>query len=88
MFDSPRKRTIGLLGAPPAPWAAGRTLGVLAVGRYVSEAWFGRKLARHPPANRRVRNVPVRPLAGPSPLLRHGPPEPVRQARPGRPGWR
>jgi N-acetylglucosaminyltransferase len=31
------------------------------VGRYVSEAWFGRKLARHPPANRRVRNGPARP---------------------------
>jgi glycosyltransferase involved in cell wall biosynthesis len=30
-----------------------------------------------------VRNVPVRPLAGPSPLLRHGQPQPVRQARPG-----
>src|SRR5215831_5891987 len=58
-------------------------LGVLAVGRYVSEAWFGRKLARDPPANRRVRNVPVRPVAGRSPLLRHGQPEPVRQARPG-----
>ena len=46
------------------------------MGRYVSEAWFGRKLARHPPANRRVRNVPVRPLAGPAPLLGHGQPGP------------
>jgi hypothetical protein len=120
------------------------------VGRYVSEAWFGRQLARHPPAyrrvqaqpeptgpagmapiitgtvllllavsipfpfpflnvkllglimivaglvkaralqrasswvwrNRRVRNGPARPLAGPAPSLRHGQPEPVRQARP------
>jgi glycosyltransferase involved in cell wall biosynthesis len=117
-------------------------LGVLAVDRYVSEAWFGRQLTRHPPAyrrvrngpagmaliitgtvlllavsislpflnvkllglivivaglvkvralqgasswlwrNRRVRNGPARPLAGPAPLLRHGQPEPVRQARP------
>jgi glycosyltransferase involved in cell wall biosynthesis len=60
------------------------TLGVLAVGRYVSEAWFGRKLARDPPTDRTVRNLPARPLAGPSPLLRHGQPEPVRQARHGR----
>jgi N-acetylglucosaminyltransferase len=36
-------------------------LEVLAVGRYVSEAWFGRQLARHPPANRRARNGPARP---------------------------
>jgi cellulose synthase/poly-beta-1,6-N-acetylglucosamine synthase-like glycosyltransferase len=124
-------------------------LEVLAVGRYVSEAWFGRQLARHPPANRRasnaparpeltrpagmtlittgtvllavsiplpflnvkllglimivaglvkvralqrasgwlwqnrrVRNGPTRPLAGPAPALGHGQPEPVRQARP------
>jgi hypothetical protein len=56
-------------------------LGVLAVGRYVSEAWFGRQLARHPPAYRRVHG-PARPLAGPAPLLRHGQPEPVGQARP------
>jgi glycosyltransferase involved in cell wall biosynthesis len=34
-------------------------LGVLAVGRYVSEAWFGHRLARHPPAYRRVRNGPA-----------------------------
>jgi hypothetical protein len=52
------------------------------VGRYVSEAWFGRQLTRHPPAYRRVRNGPARPLAGPAPSLRHGQPEPVRQARP------
>jgi N-acetylglucosaminyltransferase len=52
------------------------------VGRYVSEAWFGRQLDRHPPANRRVRNVPARPLTGPAPLLRHGHPEPARQTRP------
>jgi cellulose synthase/poly-beta-1,6-N-acetylglucosamine synthase-like glycosyltransferase len=117
-------------------------LGVLAVDRYVSEAWFGRQLTRHPPAyrrvrngptgmaliitgtvlllavsislpflnvkllglivivaglvkvralqeasswlwrNRRMRNGPARPLAGPAPLLRHGQPEPVRLARP------
>ena len=31
------------------------------MGRYVSEAWFGRQLARHPPANRRVFNGPARP---------------------------
>src|SRR5215475_1339851 len=36
-------------------------LEVLAVGRYVSEAWFGRQLARHPPANRRASNSPARP---------------------------
>jgi glycosyltransferase involved in cell wall biosynthesis len=142
MFDSRASGQTCLLGAPPAPWAARRTLGVFAVGRYVSEAWFGRQLARHPPAyrrvrngpagmapiitgtvlllavsiplpflnvkllglivivaglvkaralqrasgwlwrNRRVRNGPARPLAGPAPLLRHGQPEPVRQARP------
>ena len=119
------------------------------MGRYVSEAWFGRQLARHPPANRRasnasarpdltrpagmtlittgtvllavhiplpflnvkllglimivaglvkvralqrasswlwqnrrVRNGPTRPLAGPAPALGHDQPEPVRQARP------
>jgi glycosyltransferase involved in cell wall biosynthesis len=34
-------------------------LGVLAVDRYVSEAWFGRQLTRHPPAYRRVRNGPA-----------------------------
>ena len=51
-------------------------VGGLTVGRYVSEAWFGRKLARHPPANRRVPNVPARPLAGPAPLPRRGQPEP------------
>ena len=27
--------------------------------RYVSEAWFGRQLTRHPPAYRRVRNGPA-----------------------------
>jgi N-acetylglucosaminyltransferase len=31
------------------------------VGRYVSEAWFGRQLDRHPPACRRVENGPTRP---------------------------
>ena len=31
------------------------------MGRYVSEAWFGRQLARHPPANRRASNAPARP---------------------------
>jgi hypothetical protein len=31
------------------------------VGRYVSEAWFGRQLDRHPPACRRVENGPARP---------------------------
>jgi N-acetylglucosaminyltransferase len=31
------------------------------VGRYVSEAWFGRQLERHPPACRRVENGPARP---------------------------
>jgi N-acetylglucosaminyltransferase len=31
------------------------------VGRYVSEAWFGRQLDRHPPACRRVGNGPARP---------------------------
>jgi hypothetical protein len=51
-------------------------IGGLTVGRYVSEAWFGRKLVRDPPANRRVRNVPARPLAGPAPLLSHARPEP------------
>ena len=67
MFGSPRQRTIGLLEAPPAPWAAGRTLGVLAVGRYVSEAWFGRQIARQPPAHGRVHNEQARPeLAGPA----------------------
>ena len=35
-------------------------LEVLAVGRYVSEAWFGRQLARHPPANRRAPTPPAR----------------------------
>jgi N-acetylglucosaminyltransferase len=59
----------------------GRTLGVVAVGRYVSEAWFGRQL--HPPARRQVRNGPAPPLAGQAPLPRHGQPEPVAQARPG-----
>jgi len=81
MFGSPRQWTIGLLGAPPAPWAAGRTLGVVAVGRYVSEAWFGRQL--HPPAYRQVRNGAARPLAGQAPLPRHGQPEPAPQPRPG-----
>ena len=52
------------------------------MGRYVSEAWFGRQLARHPPAHRRVANGPARSLAGPAPLLRHDQPEPARQARP------
>src|SRR6516162_3924071 len=79
MFGSPRQSTIGLLGAPPAPWAAGRTLGVVAVGRYVSEAWFGRQL--HPPAYRQVRNGAARPLAGQAPLPRYGQPAP--QPRPG-----
>jgi N-acetylglucosaminyltransferase len=51
------------------------------VGRYVSEAWFGRQLARHPPAYRRVHG-PARLPAGPAPLLRRGQPEPVRHARP------
>ena len=31
------------------------------MGRYVSEAWFGRQLDRHPPACRRVENGPTRP---------------------------
>jgi N-acetylglucosaminyltransferase len=31
------------------------------VGRYVSEAWFGRQLDRHPPACRRVEDGPTRP---------------------------
>ena len=31
------------------------------MGRYVSEAWFGRQLDRHPPACRRVENGPARP---------------------------
>src|SRR5512142_3235518 len=51
-------------------------VGGLSVGRYVSEAWFGRKLARHPPANRRVPNMPARQLPAPAPSLRHGQPEP------------
>jgi cellulose synthase/poly-beta-1,6-N-acetylglucosamine synthase-like glycosyltransferase len=57
-------------------------LGVVAVGRYVSEAWFGRQLARHPPAYQRVRNGSAQPLADPPPSSRHGQPELVRQARP------
>ena len=57
-------------------------MGVVAVGRYVSEAWFGRQL--HPPANRQGRNGPARALAGQAPLPRHGQPEPAPQARPGR----
>jgi glycosyltransferase involved in cell wall biosynthesis len=52
------------------------------VGRYVSEAWFGRQLARRPPADRRVPNGPARPPAGPAPSPRHTQPEPARQARP------
>ena len=51
------------------------------MGRYVSEAWFGRQLARNPPAYRRVHG-PGRLPTGPAPLLRQGQPEPVRQARP------
>jgi hypothetical protein len=31
------------------------------VGRYVSEAWFGRQVARHPPANRWASNASARP---------------------------
>ena len=31
------------------------------MGRYVSEAWFGRQLARHPPANRWASKAPARP---------------------------
>jgi hypothetical protein len=40
------------------------------VGRYVSEAWFGRQLARHPPAYRRVQAQPepTRP-AGMAPII-------------------
>src|SRR5215467_3976593 len=57
----------------------GRTLGVLAVGRYVSETWSGRQPARDPPDYRRARNGPDRPPAGPAPSLRHGQPEPERQ---------
>ena len=49
------------------------------MGRYVSEAWFGRQL--HPPAYRQVRNGAARPLAGQAPLSRHGQPAP--QPRPG-----
>lgn len=44
------------------------------MSRYVSEAWFGRQLARHPPACRRVDTGPAEPLAGPAP---------ARQTRPG-----
>jgi hypothetical protein len=48
------------------------------VGRYVSEAWFGRRLAHHPPAYRRApdgspRSLPATP----------GQPEPPGPARPG-----
>jgi cellulose synthase/poly-beta-1,6-N-acetylglucosamine synthase-like glycosyltransferase len=58
-------------------------VGGLTVGRYVSEAWFGRKLARHPPANRRVPSPSARQLAGLAPLLRHGQPKPrPERARP------
>jgi hypothetical protein len=65
----------------------GRTLGVLAVGRYMSEAWFGRQPARDPPGYRRARNGPARPPAGPAPSVRHGQPEPERQgpSEPNRP---
>ena len=58
-------------------------VGSLAVGRYVSEAWFGRKLESRQPAYRQARNGPAQPLTGPTPLLRHGQPEPARQPRRG-----
>jgi hypothetical protein len=47
------------------------------VGRYVSEAWFGRRLAQHPPAYRRAPDGPARALPPPG-----GQPEPQPQSRP------
>jgi hypothetical protein len=52
------------------------------VGRYVSEALFGRQLAQHPPAHRRARFGPGQPSAGQATFLRQVRPEPVPHARP------
>jgi hypothetical protein len=65
------------------------------VGRYVSEAWFGRRLAQHPPAYRRRPDRSSRPLpaypAQPAPSQpapsqpEPSQPEPSRPVRPARP---
>ena len=51
------------------------------MGRYVSEAWFGRRLTKHPPAYRRAPDGSARPLPA-HPVQR----ESSRPARPARPG--
>ena len=52
------------------------------MGQYVSEALFGRRLARHPPAYRRARFGPAQPLAGQAPWPRPAKPERSPRARP------